>query len=87
MGRQVAYARVITNGVVFAWLCDVFVDSEFRGRGLGKRLIQAVLAELDRRGVRRVLLRTEDAHRLYAPFGFVPLEAPDEFLLRTAPES
>ena len=50
-GRQVGYARVVTDGVTFAWLCDVFVSADARGSGVGKLLVEGLLAELDGLGV------------------------------------
>jgi RimJ/RimL family protein N-acetyltransferase len=72
-GRQVGFARVVTDRAVFAYLMDVFVLPEHRGRGLGKALVRAVLAHPDLQGLRLFALRTRDAHGLYAQFGFRPL--------------
>jgi len=72
-GQQVAYARVVTDGVTFAWLCDVFVDPSVRGNGIGVGLIEGVVAELEPLGMKRFALSTGDAHGLYAKFGFEPL--------------
>ena len=69
-GRQVAFARVVTDGVVFAYLCDVFVDRSCRGLGLGSWLVRALRDDLAARGLKRFLLRTRDAHGVYAPLGF-----------------
>jgi predicted GNAT family acetyltransferase len=69
-GRQVAFARVVTDGAVFAYLCDVFVDPTHRGRGLATWLVRALRDDLARRGLRRFLLVTRDAHSVYAPLGF-----------------
>lgn len=66
---QVGFARVVTDGATFSWLCDVFIDPAHRGRGLGKRLVRAVLSE-PRVARTRVYLATQDAHTLYEPFGF-----------------
>ncbi|GIG41466.1 GNAT family N-acetyltransferase [Cellulomonas phragmiteti] len=74
-GRQVAFARVVTDGATFAWLCDVFVDEDARGHGLGTALVAGVVADLQARGLPRVLLATADAHGLYARFGFAEVEA------------
>lgn len=82
-GRQVAYARVVTDGVTFAWLCDVFVDPDARGHGLGKLLIEGVTADLDTLGLRRTLLATADAHGLYAQYGFEPLVDPARWMARS----
>jgi GNAT superfamily N-acetyltransferase len=77
---QVGFARVISDRATFAYLCDVYVLEEHRGRGLGKWLIQAVVDHPELAGVRRFLLGTRDAHGLYAPFGFTPLARPHTFM-------
>lgn len=82
-GRQVAYARVVTDHANFAWLCDVYVDRAHRGRGLGTRLVAAVVEHLDGLGVRRTLLATKDAHEVYRGFGFEPLPDPAMWMVRT----
>ncbi len=84
-GAQVAYARVITDGVTFAWLCDVFVATTARGNNLGKDLIAGVVADLEPLGLRRVLLATADAHGLYEKYDFGPLPEPDRFMVRLQP--
>ena len=71
--EQVAYARMVTDGVTFAWLCDVFVDPGVRGRGVGAMLIAGIVEECRPLGLRRIALSTDDAHGLYAKFGFTPL--------------
>src|SRR5580700_4752433 len=68
--RQVGFARVTTDRATFAYLGDVFILSEHRGRGLSKRLMEAVLAHQDLQGLRRWMLATADAHELYRKFGF-----------------
>jgi pyridoxal 5'-phosphate synthase glutaminase subunit Pdx2 len=70
-GRQVGFARVITDRATFAYVADVFVLREHRGRGLGKRLLAAIKAHPELQGLRRWLLGTRDAHGLYRQFGFV----------------
>ena len=81
-GEQVAYARVVTDGATFAWLCDVIVDPNVRGRGAGVALVEGVVAELEPLGLKRVLLATADAHTLYAKVGFVPLVEPENWMER-----
>lgn len=81
-GVQVAYARVVTDSVTFAWLCDVFVDPAERGNGVGKMLIEGVVADIDSMAVKRILLATADAHGLYAQYGFAPAEDPNRYLVR-----
>lgn len=85
-GSQVAYARVVTDGVTFAWLCDVFVAPEVRGEGIGKLLIDGVVADLEALGLRRILLATTDAHGLYEQFGFAALDQPERWMLRLTPQ-
>lgn len=80
--EQVAYGRVVTDGVTFAWLCDVFVDPAARGQGLGKMLAAAVIDDLEPLGLKRILLSTGDAHGLYAQFGFAPLQEPTKMMAR-----
>ncbi len=79
-GRQIAFARVITDHATFAYLADVFVIESHRGRGVGKHLIAAILGNERLQNLRRWLLATVDAHRLYQPFGFQPLNHPGRFL-------
>lgn len=74
-GAQVAFARVVTDYASFAWVCDVFVLDEHRGRGLGKRMMAALLAHPELATLRRWSLGTKDAHGLYAQFGFAPADA------------
>ena len=81
-GEQVAYARVVTDAVTFAWLCDVFVAEEARGSGIGKMLIENVIADLQPLGLTRVLLATADAHGLYAQYGFAPAEDPNRYMIK-----
>lgn len=78
--RQVGFARVITDYATFGYLGDVFVVPEYRGRGLSKRLMREILAHPQLQGLRRLLLATQDAHGLYAQFGFMPLAQPDHFM-------
>jgi len=83
-GAQVAYARVVTDGATFAWLCDVFVDEAARGQGAGKTLIAGVVADLEPLGLKRIALATADAHGLYAQYGFAPLADPTMWMTRSA---
>ena len=79
-GRQVAFARVVSDRAVFAYLMDVFVIPEFRARGISKTLMRAVLDHPELQGLRVFLLGTRDAHGLYAKFGFRPLEEPSRWM-------
>src|SRR5262247_531554 len=77
-GRQVAFARVVTDREVFAYLADVFVVPGFRGLGISKALMRAIVSYPDLATVTMILLRTRDAHGLYAQFGFQPLANPED---------
>ena len=79
-GRQVGFARVVSDRATFAWLCDVFVLEEARGRGISKRLMECVLAHPELQGLRRCSLATRDAHGLYRRYGFEPLGDPARYL-------
>ena len=79
-GQQAAFCRVVTDRATFAWLCDVFVLPEHRGRGLSKWLVKQMLAHPDLQNLRRHLLATFDAHTLYQRFGYEPLDRPDRWL-------
>lgn len=78
--RQVGFARVITDRATFAYLCDVYVLEDHRGRRLGTWLMETVIAHPHLQGLRRFLLATRDAHGLYEKFGFVPLARPEIFM-------
>jgi mannose-6-phosphate isomerase-like protein (cupin superfamily)/GNAT superfamily N-acetyltransferase len=84
-GRQVGFARVVTDRATFAYLCDVYVLESHRGRGLATRLVRALLDHPELQGLRRWVLVTRDAHAVYAPLGFRPLAAPEGYLEITRP--
>ncbi|MFC1440634.1 GNAT family N-acetyltransferase [Streptacidiphilus sp. N1-10] len=79
-GAQVGYARVVTDRATFAWLCDVYISREVRGKGLGTALADAVRDEMAPYGIRRILLATADAHAVYAKVGFEPLAEPGKWM-------
>jgi GNAT superfamily N-acetyltransferase len=74
---QVGFARVVTDTATFAYLCDVYILEDHRGKGLGKWLMECVMAHKSLQGLRRFSLATRDAHGLYRPFGFRELTKPD----------
>jgi len=77
---QIGLARVISDCATFAYLCDVFIDENHRGKGLGKWLIAAVMSHPDLQGLRRWNLATRDAHELYKPFGWTELKSPEKYM-------
>ena len=79
-GEQIGFARVVTDRATFGYLCDVFVGQSHRGRGLGKWLVECVVAHPDLQGLRRLALMTRDAHELYRPLGFRPMADATRYL-------
>jgi len=80
-GTQVGVARLVTDYATFAWLCDVFVDTAHRGRGLGMFLVDSAVGHPDVRGLRQVLV-AEPGRSLYARYGFGPLARPERWMER-----
>nr|WP_271753118.1 GNAT family N-acetyltransferase [Cohnella sp. JJ-181] len=72
-GQPIGFARVVSDLATFAYLSDVFVVEEYRGRGISKRMVDFIVNHPDLQGLRRFLLVTLDAQGLYAQFGFKPL--------------
>ena len=79
-GRQVGFARMITDKATFAYLADVFIIEEYRGLGLSKWLMEVIMSHPDLQGLRRMMLATRDAHSLYKKFGFTPLNNTDRWM-------
>lgn len=79
-GVQVAIARLVSDTATYAWLCDVFVDSQYRGRGIGTWLAEASVKWAESNGVKRIVLATRDAHEVYSKVGFEPLARPDRWM-------
>lgn len=79
-GKQIAYARVITDGATFGYLADVFVLESHRGKGISKHLMKFIMAHPSFKGFRRFMLATKDAHSLYEKFGFKQMATPDRFM-------
>src|SRR3990170_2363955 len=69
-GRQVGFARVVTDYATVAYVGDVFIIGPYRGRGLGKRLVKAIVDYPELKGLRLWFLGTKDAHDLYRKYGF-----------------
>lgn len=82
--RQIGFARVVSDLATFAYLGDVFLVPEFRGCGLSKWLMEAVVDHPDLQGLRRWILATRDAHGLYEQYGFGPLRFPDRWMEKAA---
>jgi GNAT superfamily N-acetyltransferase len=68
--KQIGFARVVTDQSTFAYLCDVFVDEDYRGQGISKKLMTEIMKHPQLQSFRRFTLATKDAHGLYKKFGF-----------------
>jgi len=81
---QVGFARVVTDRATFAWIADVFILPDQRGKSLSKRLMEAILSHPELQGLRRWVLATKDAHGLYTQFEFTPMKFPERWMERAA---
>ena len=78
--KQIGFARVVTDFATFAWIADVFILEEYRGRGLAKWLMSCILVHPELQSMRGWVLATRDAHGLYQQFGFVGLHNTERFM-------
>ena len=85
-GSQAGFARAVTDRATFAWIGDLFVFSEHRGKRLGVWLTESALAHPDLAGIRKLVLATADAHGLYRRFGFEPADSERLMEISRAPE-
>jgi GNAT superfamily N-acetyltransferase len=79
-GNQIAFARMVTDSATFAYLADVFVLEEHRGKGISKWIMKNIIEHPNLQGIRRMALATSDAHGLYKEFGFKALNSPESFM-------
>ena len=84
--KQIGFARMITDKATFAYLADVFIIEEYRGRGLSKWLMDVIMSHPDLQGLRRMILVTKDVHGLYKKFGFVPLINVERWMQKLDPD-
>jgi GNAT superfamily N-acetyltransferase len=85
-GRQVGFARIITDFAVFATVGDVFIIPEYRGQGLSKWVVETFTSIQELKWIRRWTLYTLDAHGLYEQYGFKLLERPDQAMEINKPD-
>jgi len=83
----IGFARVVTDYATFAYLGDVFILEEYRGRGLSLWLMETIINHPDLQGFRRWVLATKDAHALYEKFGFEALKHPTRWMEKAAPNA
>lgn len=86
-GRQIGFARVVTDYATFAYLGDVYILDEFQGNGLGKWLMETIINHPKLQGFRRWILATKDAHTLYEKYGFSELKHPERWMEKPAPDA
>jgi GNAT superfamily N-acetyltransferase len=79
-GKQVGFARVITDFATFAYIGDVFILEDYRGQGLSKWLMEVIADYPELQGLRRWVLLTRDAHGLYRKTGFTELQNPERYM-------
>lgn len=84
--KQIGFARAVTDRATFAYVADVYVLEEYRGRGLARWLMETVLAHPDLQGLRRWMLITRDAHALYRRVGFADAARPDRIMEIARPD-
>lgn len=77
---MIGFARVISDFATFAYLADVFIVPQERGRGLASWMMEVILEHQELQGLRRFILATKDAHNLYSRFGFVPFDKPERWM-------
>ena len=78
--RQLGFARVVTDYSVFAWIMDVFILNDYRKKGLGKLLLEAIMNHNELQNLQRWGLATDDAHGLYKQYGFRVIVKADTFM-------
>jgi N-acetylglutamate synthase-like GNAT family acetyltransferase len=79
-GKQIGFARVVSDLTIIAYLMDVFIVEEYRGKGFSKLLLKKNFNDVGFKGVKKWILTTKDAHSLYASFGFEKLKNPDRLM-------
>lgn len=80
--KQIGFARVVTDFVISAYLGDVFILEEYRGKGLSKHLMEFLIVHPKLSNIKAWRLATKDAHALYSKFGFTPVEKPERMMER-----
>jgi GNAT superfamily N-acetyltransferase len=78
--QQVGFARIVSDRATFSYLADVFVLPQYRARGLSKWLMECIIGHPDLQGMRRWMLATQDAHGLYAQYGFRMVKQPERWM-------
>jgi GNAT superfamily N-acetyltransferase len=83
--KQIGFARIVTNFTVIAYLMDVFILEEHRGKGFSKLLLKRIFEDGRFKSIKKWMLATKDAHLLYAQFGFGEIKNPDRLMEKVVP--
>jgi len=78
--KQIGFARILTDHTVIAYLMDVFILEEYRGKGFSKLLLKRIFEDERFKSIKKWMLATKDAHSLYAGFGFEKIKNPDRLM-------
>jgi N-acetylglutamate synthase-like GNAT family acetyltransferase len=84
--KQIGFARILTDFTVIAYLMDVFIIEEYRGKGFSKMLLKRIFEDERFKGIKKWMLATKDAHSLYTQFGFEKIKNPDRLMEKVARE-
>ncbi len=77
---QIGYARIVSDFATFAWLCDVYVEKDWRGKSLSKWMMECLISHPDIKNLRRLCLATKDTHSLYLKYGFEVTKTPENWM-------
>lgn len=80
--KQIGFARIATDYVVFAYLMDVFILPKYRGKGYSKQLMETINQSSELKKCKIWMLKTSDAHNLYAQFGYTTINQPEKLMER-----
>lgn len=80
--KQIGFARMITDYATYAYLCDVIIDEEYRGQGIGKELVGYILEHPNLEDVKSLWLQTKDAHKLYEKYGFESVQDTSKLMIK-----
>ena len=84
-GTQIGFARIVTDYTIYAYLMDVFILEEHRGKGFSKLLLRKIFEDDRFKSIKKWMLATKDAHTLYAQFGFQSIKNPDRLMEKVVP--
>ncbi|PKV48211.1 acetyltransferase (GNAT) family protein [Aquimarina sp. MAR_2010_214] len=79
-GKQIGFARILTDYIIFGYIMDVFIIEEYRGNGYSKLLMNTIMEHSDLNCIKTWMLATKDAHTLYQKFGFKAIDDPTKLM-------